>query len=49
MSKTEINLFKSEGTGVQFAALGQLAYLRCKEKGFGCELPSEWFIQTIRN
>jgi ornithine cyclodeaminase/alanine dehydrogenase-like protein (mu-crystallin family) len=48
-SKMEINLFKSEGTGVQFAALGQLAYLRSKEKGLGCELPSEWFIQKIRN
>ena len=47
--RTEINLFKSEGTGVQFAALGRLAYLRCKEKGLGCELPLEWFIQRIRN
>ena len=48
-SKTEINLFMRMGTGVQFAALGQLAYLRSKEKGLGCELPSEWFIQRIRN
>ena len=48
-SQTEINLFKSEGTGVQFAALGQLAYLRCKENRLGCELPLEWFIQKIRN
>jgi len=48
-SKTEINLFKSEGTGVQFAALGQLAYLRCKENHLGHELPLEWFIQKIRN
>ena len=48
-SETEINLFKSEGTGVQFAALGQLAYLRCKESRLGHELPLEWFIQTIRN
>ena len=45
----EINLFKSEGMGVQFAALGQLAYLRCKEERLGCELPLEWFIQRIRN
>ena len=48
-SGAEINLFKSEGTGVQFAALGQLAYLRCKEKRLGYELPLEWFIQKIRN
>jgi ornithine cyclodeaminase/alanine dehydrogenase-like protein (mu-crystallin family) len=48
-SAKEINLFKSEGTGVQFAALGQLAYRRCKEKRLGHELPLEWFIQKIRN
>jgi alanine dehydrogenase len=48
-SPAEINLFKSEGTGVQFAALGQLAYLRCKENRLGYELPLEWFIQRIRN
>jgi ornithine cyclodeaminase/alanine dehydrogenase-like protein (mu-crystallin family) len=48
-SATEINLFKSEGTGVQFAALGRLAYSRCKETRSGHELPLEWFIQKIRN
>ena len=48
-SQTEINLFKSEGTGVQFAALGKLAYLRCKENNLGHELPLEWFLQRIRN
>ena len=45
----EINLFKSEGTGVQFAAMSRLAYLRCKEMRLGHELPLEWFIQKIRN
>ena len=48
-SPAEINLFKSEGTGVQFAALGRLAHLRCQEKKLGQDLPLEWFIQKIRN
>ena len=48
-SKGEINLFKSEGTGVQFAAMSRLAYLRCKEMRLGHELPLEWFLQRIRN
>ena len=48
-SGAEINLFKSEGTGVQFAALARLAHLRCQEKGAGQQLPLEWFIQKIRN
>lgn len=48
-SEREINLFKSEGTGVQFAAMSQLAYLRCKEEALGHELPLDWFIQKIRN
>lgn len=45
----EINLFKSEGTGVQFAAMSRLAYLRCQEMRLGHELPLDWFIQKIRN
>jgi alanine dehydrogenase len=48
-SRAEINLFKSEGTGVQFAALARLAYLRCQKTGAGRQLPLEWFIQRIRN
>jgi len=48
-SETEINLFKSEGTGVQFAALGRLAHERCKEAGLGLPLPLDWFLQQIRN
>ena len=48
-SEKEITFFKSEGTGIQFAAVSYLAYLRCKEKKLGQELPLDWFIQTIRN
>ena len=48
-SEEEINFFKSEGTGVQFAALGYKAYLLCKENGLGRNIPLEWFTETIRN
>ncbi|HME60135.1 MAG TPA: ornithine cyclodeaminase family protein, partial [Candidatus Binatia bacterium] len=36
------------GTGVQFAAMGYTAYKAAKEKGFGHEIPSEWFMQDIK-
>ena len=36
------------GTGVQFAAMGYTAYKAAKEKSFGHEIPSEWFMQDIK-
>ena len=36
------------GTGVQFAAMGYTAYKAAKEKGFGHEIPGEWFMQDIK-
>jgi ornithine cyclodeaminase/alanine dehydrogenase-like protein (mu-crystallin family) len=48
-SEEEINFFKQEGTGVQFAALGYKVYLLCKEKGLGRSIPLDWFTETIRN
>jgi len=39
----------NEGTGLQFAVCGALAYQRAKEKGIGRELPNEWFLQDIRD
>lgn len=33
------------GDGVQFAAVGQLIYRLCKERGLGTELPRELFLQ----
>jgi alanine dehydrogenase len=34
------------GVGVQFAALGSLAYERARERGLGREIPTDWFLQT---
>lgn len=36
------------GTGVQFAAMGYVAYKSCKEKGLGREIPTDWFLQDIK-
>ena len=31
------------------AGAGALAYYKAKAAGLGCELPTEWFLQNIRN
>jgi ornithine cyclodeaminase/alanine dehydrogenase-like protein (mu-crystallin family) len=35
--------------GIQFASVGGLTYHLAKEKGLGRELPTDWFLQDIRN
>jgi alanine dehydrogenase len=35
--------------GLQFAACGALVYRTAKARGLGRELPTEWFVQDIRN
>jgi alanine dehydrogenase len=48
-SDRQITFFLNNiGTGVQFAAMGYCAYKAAKEKGFGHEIPSEWFMQDIK-
>jgi alanine dehydrogenase len=34
------------GVGVQFAAIGSLAYERARERGLGHEIPTDWFLQA---
>jgi alanine dehydrogenase len=48
-SESEVNLFESEGTGVQFAAVAYRVYTLARRKGLGRELPPEWFLQDIRD
>ncbi len=38
----------SAGLGIQFAAVGHLVYERARAAGLGREVPSEWFLQTLR-
>jgi alanine dehydrogenase len=35
--------------GLQFAACGALVYRAARARGLGRELPTEWFVQDIRN
>lgn len=49
-SPQDVSLFLPIGTqGVQFSAVGGLALQRCEEAGRGHVLPSEWFLENIRN
>jgi ornithine cyclodeaminase/alanine dehydrogenase-like protein (mu-crystallin family) len=43
----EITMFRGHGLGLQFAAVGAKAYELAKKKGFGHEIPTEWFTQTL--
>jgi alanine dehydrogenase len=35
--------------GLQFAAAGAVVYRRAKERGLGREVPTDWFLQDIRD
>lgn len=35
------------GLGIQFAAVGALAYREAKERGLGHELPTDWFTENV--
>jgi ornithine cyclodeaminase/alanine dehydrogenase-like protein (mu-crystallin family) len=35
--------------GVQFSSVGGLVYRKARAAGLGRELPTEWFLQDIRN
>jgi alanine dehydrogenase len=49
-SADDITLYLNSGNqGLQFAAVGAAVYNRCKELGLGRELPTEWFLQDIRD
>jgi ornithine cyclodeaminase/alanine dehydrogenase-like protein (mu-crystallin family) len=45
----QITCFRSEGTGVQFAAVASTVYQEAARKGLGRELPLDWFLQDVTN
>jgi alanine dehydrogenase len=46
----QITVYLNVGNqGVQFAAVGSSVYARCREQGLGRSLPTEWFLQDIRD
>ena len=49
-SHDQITLYLNSGNqGLQFAAVGAAVYNRCKKQGLGREVPTEWFLQDIRD
>ena len=45
-----VNFYENQGNnGLQFASCGGAVYTRCKQKGLGIEIPTEWFLEDIRN
>ena len=46
----QVTFINNQGTqGLQFAAVGGVAYEMAKARGLGRELPTEWFVQDIRD
>ena len=49
-SPSDITLYLNSGNqGLQFAAVGSVVYKKAKEQGLGREIPTEWFLQDIRD
>jgi len=49
-SPEDITLYINGGNqGLQFASVGGLVYEAARQKSLGRELPSEWFVQDIRD
>lgn len=49
-SDDQITYYENQGNnGLQFASCGGAVYLKCKELGLGNEIPTEWFLEDIRN
>ena len=49
-SDDQITFYHNLGNqGLQFSAVGGLVYRKAKAAGLGREIPTEWFVQDIRN
>src|SRR5262249_19350046 len=48
--RDQITQYRPVGNwGLQFSSVGALVYRRAKEQGLGRKLPTEWFLQDIKN
>lgn len=46
----QITYYENQGNnGLQFASCGGAVYQKCLELGLGIEIPTEWFLEDIRN
>lgn len=49
-SREQITYYRTVGNwGVQFPAVGAVVYRKAKAAGLGHQIPTEWFLQNIRN
>ena len=49
-SAQQITYYRTVGNwGVQFSAVGAVVYRKAKAAGLGHHMPTEWFLQNIRN
>jgi alanine dehydrogenase len=49
-SRDQISQYRPVGNwGLQFSSVGALVYRKAKEQGLGRVLPTEWFLQDIKN
>jgi alanine dehydrogenase len=49
-SASQITQYRPVGNwGIQFSSCGALIYRLAKERGLGRDLPTEWFLQSIKN
>jgi alanine dehydrogenase len=49
-SRDQITFYRNVGNqGLQFSAVGGLVYELCRKQRLGREIPTEWFLQNIRD
>lgn len=49
-SSGQVTFYRNVGNqGLQFSAVGGLVYQLAKERGLGREIPTDWFLQDIRD
>jgi alanine dehydrogenase len=49
-SPDQVTFYRNVGNqGLQFSAVGQIVYQKAKAMGLGKEIPTDWFLQDIRD
>ena len=49
-NRDQVTFYRNVGNqGLQFSSVGAVVYKICKERGLGHEIPTEWFLQDIRD
>lgn len=49
-NRDQVTFYRNVGNqGLQFSSVGGMVYEICMERGLGMEIPTEWFLQNIRD